>query len=133
MNYIRDMVDSDPVVIFTYSQCPYSKQAMLLFRQVGHEPKHTALDKIRISFFHFNFITNVHDDAGQVDLGEEMHSYLKRISGRPTPPYVFVRGDFVGGIEHVIELLERNPISSLISPSANKLPVSILRRRSGTW
>ncbi|KAH0547251.1 glutaredoxin-like isoform X1 [Cotesia glomerata] len=90
---VQKIIDSDTVVIFSKSTCPYCTKAKNAFKQIGKDFKVIELDE-------------EDDCAGYQDaLGE--------ITGARTVPRVFVNGKFIGGGDKVAEMLKTGELAKL--------------------
>ena len=96
-NWIKDTVTGNPVVLFMkgtaqFPQCGFSGKAIQLLKASGAE----------------NIVTvNVLEDP-------EVRQGIKDYSNWPTVPQLYVKGEFVGGSDIMMEMYESGELQSLI-------------------
>lgn len=96
-NWIKETVTGNPVVLFMkgtaqFPQCGFSGKAIQLLKASGAE----------------NIVTvNVLEDP-------EVRQGIKDYSNWPTVPQLYVKGEFVGGSDIMIEMYESGELQSLI-------------------
>lgn len=78
-----DLIDSEAVVIFSKSYCPYCKAAKELLAQVGANPKIVELD--------------------EETKGEGMQAFIKSHYSHHTVPAIFIDGELLGGTDDLIK------------------------------
>ncbi|XP_069705713.1 uncharacterized protein [Periplaneta americana] len=83
---VKELINSDGVVIFSKSYCPYCKMAKEVFDNL--KQKYTAIE------------LDTRDD------GDTIQSILGEITGARTVPRVFVRGECLGGGTDVKQLYD---------------------------
>ncbi|KAF3436997.1 hypothetical protein FNV43_RR19750 [Rhamnella rubrinervis] len=79
----KQIVNSNPVVVFSKTYCGYCKRVKQLLSQLGASYKVIELDK-------------------ESD-GAEMQSELAKWTGQRTVPNVFIGGKHIGGCDSVLE------------------------------
>ncbi|XP_045476192.1 glutaredoxin-C4-like [Harmonia axyridis] len=87
---VKDIIDSDKVVIFSKSYCPYCKMAKEVFD--GLQKTYTAVE------------------LDNRDDGDEIQTILGQITGARTVPRVFVNGECLGGGSDVKALYEKGEL-----------------------
>ncbi|KAH8305901.1 hypothetical protein KR018_001207 [Drosophila ironensis] len=85
--FVRDMIQSSKVVIFSKSYCPYCSMAKEQFRKL--EVKATVVE------------------LDQRDDGNEIQAVLGEMTGARTVPRCFIDGKFIGGGTDVKRLYEQ--------------------------
>ncbi|MED6120843.1 Glutaredoxin-C2 [Stylosanthes scabra] len=75
----KEIVSSNPVVVFSKTYCPFCVQVKQLFTQLGVTPKTIELDT-------------------ESD-GSEIQSALAEWTGQRTVPNVFIGGNHIGGCD----------------------------------
>ncbi|BDA46477.1 probable Glutaredoxin-C3 [Coccomyxa sp. Obi] len=86
-----------PVAVWGKSYCPYTKLTKeALFAVLPRNAVHT-------------------EDIDLRPDGEAIQTYLTLLTGKPTVPYVFVDGEFVGGSEETIALLQTGTLPALLA------------------
>ncbi|XP_063243006.1 uncharacterized protein LOC134542565 isoform X2 [Bacillus rossius redtenbacheri] len=83
---VKNIIDSDTVVIFSKSYCPYCKMAKEVFDKLCQ--KYTAVE------------------LNELDDGDSMQAVLGELTGAKTVPRVFVKGECLGGGTDVKQLYE---------------------------
>ncbi|KAH8316247.1 hypothetical protein KR067_002908 [Drosophila pandora] len=86
-NFVRDMIQTNKVVIFSKSYCPYCSMAKEQFRKLEVKAFVVELD---------------HRDDGN-----EIQAVLGEMTGARTVPRCFIDGKFVGGGTDVKRLYEQ--------------------------
>ncbi|XP_012252844.2 glutaredoxin-C4-like isoform X2 [Athalia rosae] len=84
--FVKELIGSDTVVIFSKTYCPYCTMAKQVFDKL--KQKYTAVE------------LDNRDDA------DEIQAILGEITGAKTVPRVFVKGEFIGGGSDVKQLFE---------------------------
>ncbi|RZC34104.1 glutaredoxin-C4-like [Asbolus verrucosus] len=92
---VKDLIDSDTVVIFSKSYCPYCKLAKQVFDNITQ--KFTAIE------------LDERDDC------DEIQGILGEITGAKTVPRVFVKGQCLGGGSDVKALYEKGELQKYFS------------------
>ncbi|KAJ8948647.1 hypothetical protein NQ318_022715 [Aromia moschata] len=92
-SYVKDLIKSDKIVIFSKSYCPYCKLAKEVFDKL--KEKYTAVE------------LDSRED------GEEIQSILGEITGARTVPRVFIKENCVGGGSDVKALYEKETFKNL--------------------
>ncbi|XP_018563534.1 glutaredoxin-C4 isoform X1 [Anoplophora glabripennis] len=93
--FVKDLIKSDKIVIFSKSYCPYCKLAKEVFDKM--KEKYTAIE------------LDGRDD------GEEIQGILGEITGARTVPRVFIKENCVGGGSDVKTLYEKGDLQKLIA------------------
>eukprot|EP00250_Pteridium_aquilinum_P006778 c16621_g1_i1 orf=160-468(+) len=78
----KDLVASNPVVVFSKSFCPYCKQVKQLLESLGVKMKAVELD--------------------QESDGSDVQAALAEWTGQRTVPNVFIGGQHVGGCDSTV-------------------------------
>ena len=100
-NWIKETVTGNPVVLFMkgtaqFPQCGFSGKAIQLLKASGAE----------------NIVTvNVLEDP-------EVRQGIKDYSNWPTVPQLYVKGEFVGGSDIMMEMFESGELQQLIGEKA---------------
>ncbi|XP_065165496.1 uncharacterized protein [Atheta coriaria] len=89
---VKDLINSDTVVIFSKTYCPYCKMAKEVFDKL--QQKYTAVEL---------------DNRADAD---EVQAILGEITGARTVPRVFVKGECLGGGSDVKQLYESGKLES---------------------
>eukprot|EP00588_Corethron_pennatum_P015641 CAMPEP_0194272542 /NCGR_PEP_ID=MMETSP0169-20130528/6085_1 /TAXON_ID=218684 /ORGANISM="Corethron pennatum, Strain L29A3" /LENGTH=152 /DNA_ID=CAMNT_0039015237 /DNA_START=119 /DNA_END=580 /DNA_ORIENTATION=- len=79
--FAKAEIDSNDVMVFSKSSCPFCKKTKKLFVELGVDAKVIELN--------------------QIDDGEAVQAALLEISGQRTVPNVFIKGKHVGGNSEV--------------------------------
>ena len=99
MEYIESLVDTQEVVIFSKSYCPYCKATKALFAEMNIKPVVIELDEL--------------------DNGSFIQEILSQMTGQETVPNVFVKKQHVGGNDDTHELAESGQLHKLLSLSVS--------------
>jgi monothiol glutaredoxin len=100
---IDDLVKQNDIVLFmkgtaSVPQCGFSGRAVQILKACGVEPKAIAT-------------VNVLDDA-------EIRAGIKDYSNWPTIPQLYLKGEFVGGSDIMMEMYESGELQSMLGTSA---------------
>ena len=100
---IDDLVKQNDVLLFmkgtaSFPQCGFSGRAVQILKACGVEPKAIAT-------------VNVLEDA-------EIRAGIKDYSNWPTIPQLYVKGEFVGGSDIMMEMYESGELQSMLGTSA---------------
>jgi monothiol glutaredoxin len=100
---IDDLVKQNNVLLFmkgtaSFPQCGFSGRAVQILKACGVEPKAIAT-------------VNVLEDA-------EIRAGIKDYSNWPTIPQLYVKGEFVGGSDIMMEMYESGELQSMLGTSA---------------
>jgi monothiol glutaredoxin len=100
---IDDLVKQNDIVLFmkgtaSFPQCGFSGRAVQILKACGVEPKSIAT-------------VNVLDDA-------EIRAGIKDYSNWPTIPQLYLKGEFVGGSDIMMEMFESGELQSMLGTSA---------------
>lgn len=87
--FIEKAISGHSIAIFSKSYCPYCVTA-----------KNSASSLLKDSQKLFSIEMN------KVTDGDVMHDYLKEQTGQRTVPYVFIKGNFVGGNSDFQEMIQ---------------------------
>jgi len=97
--YIEAMIDTQDVVVFSKSYCPYCKATKAIFRDMGVQPTVIELD--------------------EMDNGELVQDILSEMTEQYTVPNVYVKKQHVGGNDDMQELAESGELQEMLSPPDN--------------
>ena len=97
---IDDLVKQNDIVLFmkgtaSFPQCGFSGRAVQVLKACGVEPKAIAT-------------VNVLEDA-------EIRAGIKDYSNWPTIPQLFIKGEFIGGSDIMMEMYESGELQKLIT------------------
>ena len=97
---IDDLVKSNQVLLFmkgsaSFPMCGFSGRAVQILKACGVEPKSIAT-------------VNVLDDA-------EIRQGIKQYSNWPTIPQLFVKGEFIGGSDIMMEMYENGELQKVLA------------------
>ncbi|KAH7858873.1 hypothetical protein Vadar_028946 [Vaccinium darrowii] len=92
---VKEIVDSNPVVVFSKTYCGYCKQVKQLLSKLGATYKVVELD--------------VEND------GSEMQQALAELTGQGTVPNVFIGGKHNGGCDVVLQKHQRGELVPLLT------------------
>jgi monothiol glutaredoxin len=97
---IDELVKSNPVVLFmkgsaSFPQCGFSGRAIQILQACGVDIKTVKT-------------LNVLED-------EEIRSGIKQYSNWPTIPQLYVKGEFIGGSDIMLEMYENGELQKLIA------------------
>mmetsp|Transcript_46244 Transcript_46244/g.116449 ORF Transcript_46244/g.116449 Transcript_46244/m.116449 type:complete len:171 (+) Transcript_46244:3-515(+) len=92
--YVQHLIDSNPVMVFSKSYCPYCRRAKETFRSLGVKIHVVELD--------------------QADRGAEIQATLATLTGQRTVPNVFIGGKHIGGSDTVSGLASENKLKPLV-------------------
>ncbi|EIE23891.1 glutaredoxin-1 [Coccomyxa subellipsoidea C-169] len=93
-----------PVAVWGKSYCPYTKLTKeALFAVLPRSKVHT-------------------EDIDLRPDGDAIQAYLTLLTGKPTVPYVFVDGEFIGGSEETIALLQTGTLPALLAARDTRMP-----------
>ena len=97
---IRDLVQSHDVLLFmkgsaSFPMCGFSGRAVQILKACGVEPQNLAT-------------VNVLED-------EAIRQGIKEFSQWPTIPQLYVKGEFIGGSDIMMELYESGELQQLLS------------------
>ncbi|XP_034950201.1 glutaredoxin-C4-like isoform X2 [Chelonus insularis] len=88
---VDQLINSDTVVIFSKTYCPYCKMAKEVFDKMAK--KYTSIE------------------LDERDDGDEIQNILEEITGARTVPRVFVKGECLGGGTDVKKLYEAGDLA----------------------
>eukprot|EP00985_Skeletonema_marinoi_P013982 scaffold7015_cov134-Skeletonema_marinoi.AAC.3 len=97
--YIEAMIDTQDVVVFSKSYCPYCKATKAIFRDMGVQPTVIELD--------------------EMENGELVQDILSEMTEQYTVPNVYVKKQHVGGNDDTQELAESGELQEMLSPPDN--------------
>ena len=100
---IDDLVKNSPVLLFmkgtaSFPQCGFSGRAVQILKACGVDPK--SLKTV-----------NVLEDP-------EIRQGIKEYSNWPTIPQLYVKGEFIGGSDIMMEMYESGELQQIISGQA---------------
>lgn len=100
---IDELVKSSPVLLFmkgtaSFPQCGFSGRAIQVLKACGVEPKDIKT-------------VNVLEDDG-------IRQGIKEYSNWPTIPQLYIKGEFIGGSDIMMEMYENGELQQLINPAA---------------
>ncbi|XP_068581201.1 glutaredoxin 2 isoform X2 [Cebidichthys violaceus] len=98
VQYVKEMVSQNCVVIFSKTTCPYCKMAKNVFSEIGATYKVIELDE--------------HDD------GRRVQEALAQMTGARTVPRVFINGRCIGGGSDTKQLHQQGRLLPLIQQCA---------------
>ena len=98
---INQLVKNSDVVLFmkgnaSFPQCGFSGRAIQILKACGVDPKQLAT-------------VNVLED-------DEIRQGIKEFSNWPTVPQLYVRGEFVGGSDIMMEMYQSGELQQVLSP-----------------
>jgi len=97
---VQEMIDSDVVVIFSKTTCPFCDMAKKVFNELGQ--KYTC------------FELNKRSD------GQAMQDILAKMTGQRTVPRVFVNGKCIGGGTETQKLHKDGKLVELLAECSQK-------------
>uniref|UniRef100_A0A7S2I7X6 Glutaredoxin domain-containing protein n=1 Tax=Helicotheca tamesis TaxID=374047 RepID=A0A7S2I7X6_9STRA len=92
---VDNLINNHAIVIFSKSHCPFCLDVKDLLTNKMGAPVHV-------------FEVNVHPD------GSAVHQIVKKRTGHPTVPAVFIKGNFIGGCDDVKSLDAREDLEDMI-------------------
>ncbi|MDJ0758882.1 MAG: cysteine synthase A [Woeseiaceae bacterium] len=95
--YIEDMVNNEPVVMFALEWCEFCWSVRKLFDALGVTYKSVDIDAVEYQ---------------ENNRGVKIRAALGKRVGSPTMPQVFIAGDHVGGCTDVIERFQSGALQS---------------------
>ncbi len=100
---IDQLVKSNDIVLFmkgnaSFPMCGFSGRAIQILKACGVEPKTVKT-------------VNVLED-------ESIRAGIKEYSNWPTVPQLYVRGEFIGGSDIMMEMYESGELQQVVSPKA---------------
>ncbi len=100
---IDDLVKHNDILLFmkgtaSFPQCGFSGRAVQILKACGVEPK--AITTV-----------NVLEDA-------EIREAIKSYSNWPTIPQLFVKGEFIGGSDIMMEMYENGELQGMLASKA---------------
>jgi monothiol glutaredoxin len=102
-NRIDQLVKSNDIILFmkgnaTFPQCGFSGRAIQILKACGVDPKQVTT-------------VNVLED-------DEVRQGIKEYSNWPTIPQLYVRGEFVGGSDIMMEMYQSGELQQLLGTTA---------------
>ena len=102
-NRIDELVKGNDILLFmkgsaSFPMCGFSGRAVQILKACGVEPKNIKT-------------VNVLDDA-------EIRQGIKEYSNWPTIPQLYVKGEFIGGSDIMMEMYESGELQQVLNPSA---------------
>ncbi|KAL6108360.1 glrx2 [Pungitius sinensis] len=104
VQYVKEMVSQNCIVIFSKTTCPYCKMAKNVFEEIGASYKVIELDE--------------HND------GRRVQEALAQMTGARTVPRVFINGNCIGGGSDTKQLHQLGKLVPLIEQCAPCCPSS---------
>nr|XP_040040898.1 glutaredoxin 2 isoform X2 [Gasterosteus aculeatus aculeatus] len=104
VQYVKEMVSQNCIVIFSKTTCPYCKMAKNVFEEIGASYKVVELDE--------------HSD------GRRVQEALAQMTGARTVPRVFINGNCIGGGSDTKQLHQQGKLLPLIEQCAPCCPSS---------
>ncbi len=103
---IKNIVSSNDVVLFVKGtkdvpMCGFSKTVIDIFKV------------LKVSFCCFNVLDDIN-----------MRTLIKEYSDWPTIPQIYIKGEFVGGCDILIEMYETKQLTILLDEKNVKYPVA---------
>ncbi|KAM3703929.1 hypothetical protein ACB098_04G133500 [Castanea mollissima] len=95
LNKAKEIVSSNPVIVFSKTYCGYCKRVKQLFIQLGASYKIIELDEERD--------------------GSDIQSALAEWTGQRTVPNVFIGGKHIGGCDTIIEKYQAGQLVPLLT------------------
>ncbi|WP_302172529.1 Grx4 family monothiol glutaredoxin [uncultured Hydrogenophaga sp.] len=100
---IDQLVKSNPIVLFmkgnaSFPMCGFSGRAIQILKACGIDPKTVTT-------------VNVLED-------EEIRQGIKEYSNWPTIPQLYVKGEFVGGSDIMMEMYQSGELAQVLGPQA---------------
>jgi glutaredoxin 3 len=92
--FIQNAIDTNPILIFSKSYCPYCANTKRLFQTLNLTPKVYELD--------------------QMENGMELQRALETLTGQRTVPNVFVRGQHIGGNDDTVRANGNGELAKLL-------------------
>ncbi|XP_052190593.1 glutaredoxin-like [Diospyros lotus] len=92
---VKEIVSSNPVVVFSKSYCPYSKAAKKLLTEIGATFKVVELD--------------IESD------GSELQAALAEWTGQKSVPNVFISGNRIGGCDATTAMFKEGKLVPLLT------------------
>ncbi len=90
---VKSLVESNPVVVFSKSYCPYCDKAKNALKSIGAKYEVLELD--------------------QRQDGSQIQKYLRTLTGRSTVPNVFVVGKSIGGGDETAQLKQSGQLKTM--------------------
>lgn len=100
---IAELVQSNEILLFmkgsaSFPMCGFSGRAIQIIKACGVDPKTVKT-------------VNVLDDA-------EIRQGIKEFSNWPTIPQLYVKGEFIGGSDIMMEMYESGELQQVLTPAA---------------
>ncbi|WCJ43531.1 Glutaredoxin family protein [Euphorbia peplus] len=93
--FVQDVINSQRIVIFSKSYCPYCLRAKRIFSELNEKPYVVELD--------------LRDDGGQIQY------VLLDLVGRHTVPQVFLNGKHIGGCDDLKAAVQSGKLQKLLA------------------
>ena len=96
---IDELVKSHPIVLFmkgnaSFPMCGFSGRAIQILKAIGVDPRQVAT-------------VNVLED-------DELRQGIKTYSNWPTIPQLYVKGEFIGGSDIMMEMYENGELQQMV-------------------
>ncbi|KAI8529049.1 hypothetical protein RHMOL_Rhmol12G0195600 [Rhododendron molle] len=95
LSKVKEIIDSNPVVVFSKTYCGYCKQVKQLLSKLGATYKVVELD--------------------EENDGSEMQQALAELTGQGTVPNVFIGEKHIGGCDAVLQKHQRGELVPLLT------------------
>jgi len=98
---IEELVNTNEVMIFSKSYCPWCKKTKQLFEEMGIEFHALELGQ-------------------QGELGKQIQNKLLEVTGQRTVPNVWIKGKFIGGYDATQRLKNEGQLLTLLNRPAKE-------------
>jgi len=96
--YVKNLIDSNKIVIFSKVTCPWCDKVKELFKSIGEKFVSVNLD--------------------EMDNGPQVQAHLKEKTGQSTVPNVFIRGAHVGRFDKTAQAQRDGSLAKLLNSSS---------------
>ena len=96
--FVREVIDDEPVVMFSLEWCEFSWSVRKLFGRLGVAYRSVDLDSVELQ---------------QDDRGGKIRAALDARTGIPTIPQIFIGGEHVGGATELFEAMRAGRMQAL--------------------
>ena len=110
VNFVDEVVNNEPVVMFALEWCEFSWSIRKLFKLLGIEYRSIDLDSVEYQ---------------AQDFGGKIRSVLKDRIGSPTIPQVFIAGQYIGGATDLFDAARDGSVLSLLHDAGINFDTSI--------
>lgn len=94
-NYTNDLISKNDVMIFGKSTCGCNSRAKKTM-EFCKKPYHSI-------------------DIDKMPQGNDIHAHLQQLTGQRTLPSIFVKGNFIGGSDQLLDLLRSKKLYELLA------------------